>query len=240
MTADRVLSIARSQIGTGESPPFSNHNKYTVWYNANVAHIGDGAWCDMFVTWVAAQANESHAVGRFAYCPNHVNWFKSNGRWGHTPHVGAVVFFDWNGDGTADHVGYVKSVNGGSITTIEGNSGNTGGGIVREVIRSSFILGYGYPAYSGVSAPGAPGSGSTKGGKPPVPAVYLTRVLKLTSPYQTGSDVKLVQQRLNTKGYKLTVDGVYGPATRAAVISFQRKNGLTPDGEVGPKTAAKL
>jgi hypothetical protein len=238
MSVDRVLSIAQSQVGEGEHPPFSNHNKFTVWYNANVAHIGDGAWCDMFVTWVGSQAGESHAVGRFAYCPSHVAWFKANGRWGHTPRKGAVVFFDWNGDGTADHVGFVKAVNGSSITTLEGNSGNTGGGLVREVSRSGFILGYGYPPYS--SAPSGGGGTPTPTPKPTGHASFPGRVMKLTSPYMHGSDVDWVQTQLNKRGYKLSTDGVYGPQTRAAVKSFQGKNGLANDGEVGKYTWAKL
>lgn len=230
MTVDRVLSIAQSQVGEGEHPAFSNHNKYTEWYNKNVDQIGDGAWCDMWVTWVGAQAGESHAVGRFAYCPYHVTWFKSQGRWGKTPKRGAIVFFDWNGDGVADHVGFVKSVKGASITTLEGNSGEAGGGKVREVSRSGYILGYGYPAYTG-----------TKPGNPaPAHKAFPGRILKLTSPYMHGSDVDWVQTRLNKLKYKLSADGVYGPKTRAAVISFQGKNGLVKDGEVGPKTWAKL
>jgi hypothetical protein len=231
MTADRVLSIAHSQLGTGESPPFSNHNKYTVWYNSNVSHIGDGAWCDMFVSWVGAQAGESHAIGRFAYCPSHVDWFRSNGRWGNSPRPGALVFFSWNGDSVADHVGFVKTVSGSTIHTIEGNSGNAGGGIVREVVRSSSILGYGYPAYSGAS---------TGGGWTPGHPAFSGRILKLTSPYMHGSDVQWVQERLNTRKYKLATDGVYGGFTRAAVASFQSKNGLLKDGQVGSKTWAKL
>ena len=35
-------------------------------------------------------------------------------------------------------------------------------------------------------------------------------------------------------------DGIYGPLTEEAVITFQRANGLTPDGIVGPKTWAKI
>lgn len=55
-------------------------------------------------------------------------------------------------------------------------------------------------------------------------------------------DVRKLQQRLNTLGYepKLVVDGDYGPKTKAAVIWFQRNNGLLADGIVGPKTLAKL
>ena len=36
------------------------------------------------------------------------------------------------------------------------------------------------------------------------------------------------------------LDGVYGPKTEAAVVKFQTDKGLSPDGHVGPKTAAAL
>ena len=54
-----------------------------------------------------------------------------------------------------------------------------------------------------------------------------------------GSDVKAVQQRLRQYGYMTApADGIYGQATYEAVVWFQRKNGLTADGVVGPATAA--
>ena len=57
----------------------------------------------------------------------------------------------------------------------------------------------------------------------------------------TGSEVKEVQRRLKTWGYyNGNVDGVFGAATRAAVIAFQKKNGLTADGIVGKATYAAL
>ncbi|KXG78044.1 N-acetylmuramoyl-L-alanine amidase CwlH [Fervidicola ferrireducens] len=55
-----------------------------------------------------------------------------------------------------------------------------------------------------------------------------------------GQDVKLLQTLLNQHGYKLKVDGIFGPKTLAAVKDFQKKNGLKVDGIVGPKTLAKL
>ncbi|MGG2027229.1 peptidoglycan-binding domain-containing protein [Gottfriedia sp. S16(2024)] len=38
----------------------------------------------------------------------------------------------------------------------------------------------------------------------------------------------------------MTADGIFGPITDRAVRNFQKKNGLTVDGKVGPKTWAKL
>lgn len=53
-----------------------------------------------------------------------------------------------------------------------------------------------------------------------------------------------VQQKLKTSyplyAGRLVVDGINGPATKAAVKEFQRRSGLVADGIVGPKTLAKL
>ena len=56
-----------------------------------------------------------------------------------------------------------------------------------------------------------------------------------------GASVERLQQRLKNWGYyKGNVDGIYGSGTESAVKAFQRKNGLTPDGIVGPATAKKI
>ncbi len=57
----------------------------------------------------------------------------------------------------------------------------------------------------------------------------------------TGDDVTAVQKRLKQWGYYSgSVDGIYGYGTERAVRWFQEKNGLTVDGVVGPKTAAAM
>lgn len=55
-----------------------------------------------------------------------------------------------------------------------------------------------------------------------------------------GSDVSNLQQLLNSKGYNLSVDGIFGDKTLAAVKSWQQKNGYTVDGLVGPNTLRRL
>ena len=53
----------------------------------------------------------------------------------------------------------------------------------------------------------------------------------------TGPNVKLIQSLLARIGYNIgSIDGVFGSQTRNAVMQFQRNNGLTPDGVVGPAT----
>mgnify|MGYP002558256345 FL=1 len=57
----------------------------------------------------------------------------------------------------------------------------------------------------------------------------------------TTSQNKQIQQKLKDLGYYFgSVDGIYGNATRNAVVAFQKANGLTADGVAGPKTIAAL
>lgn len=56
----------------------------------------------------------------------------------------------------------------------------------------------------------------------------------------SGGTVRLVQQKLNSLGERLTADGRFGAATAAAVQRFQRRNGLTADGAVGEETWEKM
>lgn len=56
-----------------------------------------------------------------------------------------------------------------------------------------------------------------------------------------GEEVKEIQRRLkNWDYYNGLVDGIYGSQTKAAVIKFQKKNGLTADGIAGKNTLAKM
>ena len=55
-----------------------------------------------------------------------------------------------------------------------------------------------------------------------------------------GDDVKLLQHRLNLLGWQLTEDGIWGVQTDSAVRGYQYRAGLTVDGIVGAKTRAAL
>lgn len=56
-----------------------------------------------------------------------------------------------------------------------------------------------------------------------------------------GEQVRTIQQKLKRWGYyDGAVDGIFGSGTRKAVVSFQKKNGLTADGIVGPNTLRAL
>lgn len=78
-----------------------------------------------------------------------MNWFKNNGQWqdrGYEPALGDIIFFDWDTDGSVDHVGIVESCENGVVYTVEGNSGDA----CRQRnynINYASILGYGVVMY---------------------------------------------------------------------------------------------
>lgn len=86
------------------------------------------------------------------------------------------------------------------------------------------------------SSSGSGSSGSTGGstsGSYPVPTRTLTQG-------KTGTDVKWMQTQLNKAGFKLVVDGSFGPACTYAVKCYQAAKGLQIDGSCGPATRTSL
>jgi hypothetical protein len=155
--AHDVLRVAEGQIGIREDE--DGQTKFQEWYvdspAAKLTAARDGGsveaynganWCDMFVSWVADKAG-AKGVGADAWTVQHAKWFKKNGRWGQEAKPGAVVFFDYSGEGISDikHVGFVEKKNSdGTVSTIEGNADN----MVKKNVRTpSEIAGYGYPDY---------------------------------------------------------------------------------------------
>lgn len=227
MSAATFLARAAQEIGYVEQGGSTGRNgnvtKYGKWYGM------DGApYCDMGMSWVAAQVGESAAVGKFAYCPSHVGWFQARGQWGHTPRVGALVFFTF-GSNVAIHVGVVEKVLPGLIQTIEFNtspsnagSQNNGGGVYRRLRTSSWgIQGYGYPAYGRSSGP------------------VVSRSTYRTAPAKVAVDGVFGPGTIakTQKWCGTTVDGQWGPGSKKAL---QRKVGASADGVIGPATIRRL
>lgn len=79
--------------------------------------------------------------------------------------------------------------------------------------------------------PAAPASSG-----PAVPP--FSRQLRYTrgAPMMRGNDVRTWQARMRARGWRLDVDGVYGPASDGVCRAFQRQKHLVVDGIVGPRT----
>ena len=113
-----LIELAKRQVGNVGGYP------YWSWYGFN----SRVEWCACFVSWCYNQAGKSEP--RFAGCEwEGVPWFQSRGQWGARGYEnlapGDAIFFDWDLDGTADHVGLVIGTDGSRVYTVEGNSGDT-------------------------------------------------------------------------------------------------------------------
>lgn len=251
---DRLLTVARSEIGYGESG--DNITKYAAEMDTTDFYNGPKngyAWCAVFVGWCFYKAfgreramqllcipPRSDAAG----CNFAANYFKAQARWSLRPAVGAQVFFR----GYA-HTGIVEAVNSGTITTIEGNAGDH---VVRRQysIGDGQIDGYGIPDFAdddtepvsemNTAAPADPEPVEIPEDEPPDPGVRYIGMLQFGA---MGDDVKLLQALLEFWGYSVGrdgIDGEFGPATESALVQFQQDQGLEVDGIAGPMTFGRL
>ena len=112
-----VVDIAKSQVGNVGGEP------YWRWFGFD-SRI---EWCACFVSWCYGQVGLSEP--RFSACQAQgIPWFQSHGQWGGPDYAniapGDAIFFDWDLDGKADHVGIVVGTDGSRVYTVEGNSGD--------------------------------------------------------------------------------------------------------------------
>ncbi len=155
MTAERLLELARAELGVRESPFGSNRVKYNnAYYGREVSGAGY-PWCCVFVWWLFKQAGASKLFfggARSAYVPALLSYHRKQGQAVYEDYApGDVIFFDFNGNGTADHVGLCESWDGAYITTIDGNTGEeseaNGGAVMRRKRHKKYICGAYRPAY---------------------------------------------------------------------------------------------
>ncbi len=137
-----IVAVAVSQIGNVGGEP------YWSWYGFS----GRIPWCACFVSWCANECGyiDAGIIPRFAACQSQgISWFKDRGLWqepGYIPATGDIIFFDWENDGSSDHVGFVEYVEGEVVHAIEGNTSDS---CARRSYRldSNDICGYGTPLY---------------------------------------------------------------------------------------------
>ena len=112
-----IVDLAKRQVGNVGGYP------YWSWYGFN----SRVEWCACFVSWCYGQMGLSEP--RFAACQSQgIPWFTSHGQWGARGYEniapGDAIFFDWDLDGSADHVGLVIGRDANRVYTVEGNSGD--------------------------------------------------------------------------------------------------------------------
>lgn len=174
-TANDVLNVMRGWLGYSEAN--GKFKEIIDLYNSvkplprGYAVQYSDEWCDTTVSAAGIKAGCTELIGRECGCEEHVKIFKSLGIWIEdgtiTPHPGDIILYNWDSsvqpnNGYSDHIGYVESVSGGTITCIEGNKGEA---VARRTIPIGwgYIRGYARPRYAsgGSSVPPSPSVGKS-------------------------------------------------------------------------------
>ena len=221
----------------------NNWQRFSYIYDQNMGTGKDGyAWCATNICACLIESVGLEETKRLmlntvsASCTQIRNAFKNANRFYKSPQRGDFVIFS-DSAGDPAHIGVVKEVTASYIYTVEGNTsaGSTvianGGGVHEKSYNrsDSRILGYCRPDWREVTLI------PDKNGCPyPEPK-------QLVSKGDLGIGVKWVQWHLSQAGYLVgAIDGDFGSNTDAAARKSQKDNGLTVDGIVGAATKAAL
>lgn len=274
---NKVLNIARQEVGyreknsgTGLDDPAANAGagNYTKYARDldRIPNFYNGpkqgfAWCDVFYDWLLVKAfgpelgkkllcQPSGSAG--AGCAFSLSYYQQRGQFhASNPQPGDQIFFTYAA-GETSHTGIVEKVDGGTVTTIEGNTSDSVGRRSYS-LGDSRIAGYGRPDWSLVSSAPAQDTGAPEPAKPAedTDVTGKTCTVKLPELRQgdTGTPVERLQTLLISRGYycggrsfggREQPDGEFGPATAVAVKDLQQAAGISQDGVVGSETWSAL
>lgn len=229
MTGAQAAKLARSYVGSGPSTFYSYYSKHAK------PTITNGPWCACFASCIVMMAGATCAGLPGIYCPSMCDAAKKAGATVPVSQAkaGDVVYFNWDGNANADHVGICQSVNASArtITTTDGNVSNRVGDRIRTWGEVMAVV---RPKYAAeVVKPTQAATATGKGFK-----VFNFATIKQGS---RNATVSILQSVLNVRaGTRLAIDGYAGAVTIAAVKSWQRSRGIYVDGIVGPVTWASL
>lgn len=249
-TATQIINIAAKELGYSRWNDPNPGTKYGRWYAGKTGspYFGHSGvpYCAMFVSWVLSQAGMAPPGGIFAYCPTGLANARRLGRVRdkHAATPGDLVFFDWNKDGVADHVGIVTANRGSYLETIEGNtspgvrgSQSNGGGVYRRARSLSLVIGVVSPQYSQATPPRpAATSGLAVDGWAGAATIRRAQQLAHTpvDGYISG------QWRGNKKAHWAVVVMRYGRGGSSLVCKIQAAVGVSQDGHWGANTSKAM
>ena len=152
MSKEKVITFAKSEIGTVENPANSNRTKYGAAYGMN-----GQPWCVMFLWYCFQQGGEDSAFfggAKTASCGVLLRWYKEQGLTVPVAEAqaGDILILNFSGTQDTEHCGLVESVENGVLHTIEGNtSGNgsqdNGGAVMRKIRYPAQVVGVCRPQY---------------------------------------------------------------------------------------------
>ncbi len=251
----RRLVVERARVWLGKKEADGSFLEILDAYNA-IPGAGyrmreTDPWCAAFVSAVGAACGLSAVLLPECSCPRMIVLYRRAGRYAESDEgvlPGDLVFYDWDGDRVADHVGLIEETGSDGWQVIEGNKSDAVG---RRSLRrgDKAILGFARPDYAAaatktVEAETPPVKILPIGVAKPAPeGDFALRFHTLQAGAGMGThsslreEVRAVQRQLWALGFSLGpcgTDGEFGADTRRAVCAFQRERRLSPDGVVGP------
>lgn len=210
VTAQDVLNVMRSWIGYSEANGryleiLNIYNSHKPLARGYAIKPGD-EWCDATVSAAAIKAGAVDLIGTEVGVEKHVDIFKSKGIWiedgSIKPQAGDIIVFNWDdssqpNDGWSDHIGYVESVSGKTITAIEGNKGEA---VARRTLSvgNGNIRGYARPKYaSGGSSNPTPSKSIEEIAREVIAGVYGNGDARKKAIEAMGYDYNTVQAKVN-------------------------------------------
>ena len=177
MSIERVIELARADLGYTESPPNSNNTKFGAAYG-----LQGQPWCLIFLWWLFREAGESAAFfggAKTASCGTLLRWYREQGQTVPVSEVqpGDIVILNFHGTKDMEHCGLVVDVpaSGAYVETIEGNtspgregSQDNGGCVALKTRLPSQIVAVCRPEYKETPPPAAP-EPPQEGATPPAP-----------------------------------------------------------------------
>lgn len=245
---DSIIDTAVSYLGITEYS--ASHKRVIDIYNkcryADAYKMTyDDPWCAAFVVACFGENCYHDLIPCVASCDQMISYFKQWGNWhGRNEAIvpGDIIFYDWDKNGSSDHVGIVVKNNIGNLNIIEGNKSDSVG--YRSIrVGDPTIIGFGRPNYdSGVNSTIIPINQYSR---------YYDRFsysdrkvifsLPLLQQGSTGVYVRVLQVFLKFRnGFDLEVDGEFGDQTKDAVLNWQLIKNLETDGVVGRETWSSL
>ncbi len=158
-----IVKVALSQVGyrSGDSidelhgenkDGTKSYNEYSYWWDG----VANRAWCAAFVTYCARQAQIPNTVLKGTLAANATAFnLTMTPKASAEPKIGDLIFFDWDLDGSSDHVGLVAKVDPSNVLVVHGNYAEFA--TVTRFSRTQVdVLGYARPAYTSAYFAGEP------------------------------------------------------------------------------------
>lgn len=203
-------------------------------------------WCAAFVSAVGEMCGLGCAVLPECGCDAMIALYRARGEYrgrDYDAQPGDLIFYNWDGNGSADHVGIIVEKISGGYAVVEGNMSDAVG---RRYVPANWLLtmGFATPSYDKASVePPQTEPDDPPATAPAEPAPVTPQTLPTLAYGSRGLTVKAMQGILIARNISCGADGadgIFGVNTMTALQRFQKQEDLDVDGICGVRSWEEL